>query len=116
MNKSNDKKLYRSDVDRMLGGVCGGIAEYFSADVTLVRVLWVLAAVFLHGLGLIAYLACLVLVPINPAHAGLPKSAKKAERTSFIVGIVLVAVGADLGESVFGDLLESLKRVENHNK
>lgn len=37
-----EKKLYRSSNDRMVGGVCGGIAEYFNIDSSLVRLLWVL--------------------------------------------------------------------------
>ena len=35
-----EKKLYRSSNDRMVGGVCGGIAEYFNIDSSLVRLLW----------------------------------------------------------------------------
>jgi phage shock protein PspC (stress-responsive transcriptional regulator) len=49
------RKLYRSRRDRVLAGVCGGLAEYFDVDPTLVRVLTVIAAVF-SGAGLIAYI------------------------------------------------------------
>ena len=37
------KKLYRSARERVLSGVCGGIAEYFDIDVTIVRLLWIIA-------------------------------------------------------------------------
>ena len=58
------KKLYRSRENRMLGGVCGGLGEYFDIDPTLVRLLFILGA-FLGipgALGLI-YLVMLIIVP-----------------------------------------------------
>ena len=48
------RKLYRSKTNRVLAGVCGGLAEYFNLDVTLIRVLFVLLAV-LGGAGLVLY-------------------------------------------------------------
>jgi phage shock protein C len=57
------RRLTRSQSDRMVGGVCGGIAEYAGIDATLVRVLVVLATVFGFGCGLVAYLACWVVMP-----------------------------------------------------
>ena len=62
------RKLYRSRQDRMLFGVCGGLGNYFNADPTVVRLLFVLAAVF-FGHGLIAYLLLALLVPIEPEAA-----------------------------------------------
>ena len=56
------RKLTRSETDRMVAGVCGGLAEYFSIDPTLVRVLFVATAIF-GGAGLWAYLVLWVLVP-----------------------------------------------------
>ena len=40
------KRLYRSTSSRMLAGVCGGIAEYFNIDPTIVRFLWVVVSLF----------------------------------------------------------------------
>lgn len=58
-----DKKLYRTEGSyKMLCGVCGGIAEYFDIDPTIVRVLWVLAF-FLGAFGLIAYFVCALIIP-----------------------------------------------------
>ncbi|WP_363317195.1 PspC domain-containing protein, partial [uncultured Porphyromonas sp.] len=57
-----EKRLYRSRGDRMLGGVCGGIAEYFNMDSSLVRILWVLFTL-MGGSGLLIYLICLVVIP-----------------------------------------------------
>lgn len=42
--EDNQKKLYRSDTDKMLCGVCGGVAEYFNVDSTLIRLLWAVLA------------------------------------------------------------------------
>ena len=61
------RKLYRSRHDRMLFGVCGGVGEYFSVDPTVVRLLFVLAAL-IGGHGLLAYLIVALVVPIEPAH------------------------------------------------
>ncbi len=59
------KKLYRSRKDYMIAGVCGGIAEYFEVDSTLVRLLTVLV-VLLGGAGIVAYLIAWVIIPKNP--------------------------------------------------
>ena len=59
------KKLYRSTKDKMIGGVAGGLAEYFDIDSTLVRVLFIVV-VFLGGGGIIAYIILLIVVPQKP--------------------------------------------------
>lgn len=59
------KKLYRSRKDYMIGGVCGGIAEYFEIDSTLVRLLAVLA-VLIGGGGIVAYIIAWIIIPKNP--------------------------------------------------
>ena len=62
------RKLYRSRTDRKLAGVCGGLAEYFNLDPTLIRVLFIILAV-LGGSGIIIYLAMWILVPNQPQGA-----------------------------------------------
>lgn len=56
------KKLYRSETDKMLGGVCGGIGEYFEIDPTIVRLLFVLITLS-GGAGIFAYLILWIVVP-----------------------------------------------------
>ncbi len=56
------KRLYRSRKERMFAGVCGGVAEYFGIDPTLVRLFFVFAALF-GGPGLLAYLIMMIVVP-----------------------------------------------------
>lgn len=60
------KRLYRSRKERMVSGVCGGIAEYFGLDPTLVRVGWVILSVFTVGTGFIGYIVMAVIVPEAP--------------------------------------------------
>ena len=56
------KKLYRSKKDHMIAGVCGGIAEYFDVDSTLVRLLVVLFAI-LGGSGILFYIISWIIIP-----------------------------------------------------
>jgi phage shock protein C len=56
------RKLYRSRSQRMLAGVCGGLAEYFNVDATLIRVLFLVLAVF-GGTGLVIYVVMWLIVP-----------------------------------------------------
>jgi len=59
------RKLYRSKTNRQLAGVCGGLAEYFNLDATLIRILFVVLAV-LGGSGVVLYLAMWIIVPKEP--------------------------------------------------
>ena len=56
------KRLYRSNSDRKIGGVCGGLAEYMEVDPTLIRLVAVCLVIF-GGTGLIAYLIAWVIIP-----------------------------------------------------
>ena len=59
-----EKRLYRSRSERMLAGVCGGIAEYLNIDPTIVRL--VFALVSLSGPGLLLYLIAAIIIPEDP--------------------------------------------------
>ena len=63
-----EKRLYRSRHDRMIWGVCGGLATYFNVDPAIVRVIMVLL-IFAHGLGIVAYVILAIITPIEPAEA-----------------------------------------------
>jgi len=60
------KKLYLSDTNRKLGGVCGGMGEYFDIDPTVVRVVFILIALLSFGLGVIAYILIWMIIPRKP--------------------------------------------------
>ena len=60
-----EKKLFRSNTNKKIAGVCGGLAEYLNMDPTVVRLIWVLVALF-AGAGLLAYLVCALIIPEKP--------------------------------------------------
>lgn len=60
-----EKRLYKSNENKMLSGVCGGIAEYFGIDPTLVRLGWVLFCA-LGGSGFLAYVIAAIVIPDRP--------------------------------------------------
>ncbi len=60
------KRLTRSSIDKKIAGVCGGHAEYFDLDPTLVRVVWLLLVLF-GGTGVLAYLILWIALPVAPA-------------------------------------------------
>jgi phage shock protein C len=62
------RRLYRSRTNRKLAGVCGGLAQYFNTDATLIRVLFVVLAL-LGGPGLVIYLVLWIVVPEEPLGA-----------------------------------------------
>jgi len=61
------KRLYRSRQHKMLGGVCGGIAEYLGADPTIVRVAWIVLSLFPLIPGILVYIIAWIIIPKEPA-------------------------------------------------
>lgn len=59
------KKLYKSNQNKMIDGVCGGIAEYFGIDPTVVRLIWALFSL-MGGCGILAYIIAAIIIPRNP--------------------------------------------------
>ncbi len=57
------KRLYRSRDDKILGGVCAGIAEYLEIDPVVVRLLWVIGTLLSMGLGIVAYILAWIIIP-----------------------------------------------------
>jgi phage shock protein PspC (stress-responsive transcriptional regulator) len=62
---TDDRRLRRSTTDRQIAGVCGGMAEYFNTDPTLVRLIWVVLSIFGGAVigGIIAYLLAWLIIP-----------------------------------------------------
>jgi len=65
------KRLYRSRDERIVWGVCGGIAKYFDVDPTLIRLIAVLT-LFLGCAGLLVYIILTIIVPLEPQETRLP--------------------------------------------
>lgn len=59
------KKIYKSNVDKRIDGVCGGIADYLNIDATVIRLLWAIL-VLCAGTGILAYILCAIIIPRNP--------------------------------------------------
>ena len=59
------KRLYRSRKDKMLAGICGGLAEYFAVDPSLVRIACVLLCLY-AGTGLLVYILAAIIIPEDP--------------------------------------------------
>jgi phage shock protein C len=60
-----ERRLYRSRDEKMIGGVCGGLAEYFNVDPTLVRLIWVIITL-IGGAGVLLYIVLWLIMPISP--------------------------------------------------
>lgn len=60
-----EKKLYKSTTDKKIAGVCGGVAEYFGLDSTLVRIGYAALIIF-AGTGLLLYIICALVMPDRP--------------------------------------------------
>lgn len=61
------KRLYRSRSQRVLAGVCGGLAEYFNMDPTWVRLVFILLSLLGVGLFVIVYIIFWIIVPLSPS-------------------------------------------------
>ncbi len=89
------RRLYRSRRDRMLAGVCGGIAEYLEIDPILVRLVFL--ALLFSGIGVLIYLVAWILIPEEPLEQESPPPREADEeslhRMRRNTGILLIVVG-----------------------
>ena len=71
MSAASQARLFRSRTDRRIAGVCGGLAEYFDVDPTIVRVTWVILSIVAGAVvfGVVAYLIAWFIIPPAPAAA-----------------------------------------------
>ena len=77
--KGKTKRLYRSENENMIGGVCGGISEYFKIDPVIARLVAV-ALIFVHGIGVLAYLIGWIIIPLKDGKSMV--ASKKLYRSS----------------------------------
>ncbi|MBS1560452.1 MAG: PspC domain-containing protein [Bacteroidetes bacterium] len=93
-------RLYRSTTNNLLGGVCSGLASYLNVDPVIVRVAFVLAT-FADGLGILAYILLMILMPRRPWHMEMQRSHEpmsvdpttRHRSPAFWFGIGLVVIG-----------------------
>lgn len=99
--------LFRSSADRILFGVCGGLAKYFDLDASLFRVLFVLLALA-NGLGIIVYLAMAILVPLESGEAVAGNRGDKLKEFAADVGQKTKALSAEMN-------LNQSKKIKSRN-
>jgi len=88
-----EKRLYRSKKNRILGGVCGGLGEYFGIDPNLIRLLWI-ALALVNGIGLVLYIIAWILIP---EEGEPPKEPGELLVLLAIVAILLLAIPTAAG-------------------
>lgn len=102
------RRLYRIPEGRMLGGVCTGLGIYFDIDPVLARIAFVVLA-FMHGVGVLAYLALWIIVPrrplpfpgandpmavpVDPAPEVAEAADKPKGRRGQVAGLILISLG-----------------------
>lgn len=104
-----NKKLYRSRNDKMIAGVCSGLAEYFDLDPTLVR-LGVVLLSLVYGGGIIAYIVGAIVIPerslqdeYDPLQDEHGQRGEVSTRTKQIAGALLIVFGLGvLAKNIFG--------------
>lgn len=111
MNKVS-KKLYRSEEDKIIFGVCGGLSEYFEVDPVIVRIVFLLLLFTSNGVGLVLYLMLALILPSKAESkkedilgeaekriqslAGEVRSNKSFSDAGSIIGIVIILIGTSL--------------------
>ncbi len=87
------KRLYRSVENSKLGGVCGGLGEYFNIDPTFIRIIAILL-IFADGVGILAYIIAWIIMPKKPFDlVGTPAETSESDWNRYLPGVILIAVG-----------------------
>ncbi len=89
------KRLYRSKETHIVGGICGGLGDYFKIDPVLIRLVWLILILF-GGIGILLYFIAWIIIPVNPesvAAKAEPIDHEAATRGRFWWGLVLVLIG-----------------------
>ncbi|MCJ7801463.1 MAG: PspC domain-containing protein [Candidatus Marinimicrobia bacterium] len=87
------KRIYRSQEDRIIAGVCGGFAEYFGIDPTIVRLVWIFFTIF-GGMGILAYIFSIILISENVMlNKNKIKTDSDQDEKLVLWGVVIIIVG-----------------------
>jgi phage shock protein C len=93
MSADTTPRLHRSATDRVVAGVCGGLAEYLEVDPTLVRLAFIVGTLW-GGLGVLIYLILAVVLPVDPRTQ--PMIVHRPQHGRNLAGAVLILLGAVL--------------------
>ncbi len=93
--QSPRRMLFRSPADKLVGGVCGGMADFLGWDPTLVRIAWVVLTLVTGGGGFLAYLALWILLPVGTTEDGQqrPAAVELNEQNLSRVAFILIGLG-----------------------
>jgi phage shock protein C len=98
----SEKRLFRSTTDRRVAGVCGGLADYFGLDATLVRVIYFVALILPGGIGILPYIVLWIVLP-EKTGAASPSSAIAIAEERYARGEItadeLAQIRGDLGST-----------------
>ena len=86
------KRLYRSQSNKVIAGVCGGIAEYLNADPTVIRIAWILLSLLPLVPGILIYIAAWIIIPKNPSKT-VSTGTSSSVSGAGAVGIFFVIIG-----------------------
>lgn len=99
-----EKKLLRARNDKVLAGVCGGLAKYLGLDATILRIVWAILLISPGGIGLIAYVLAAVIIPQEPlvyeediesfGEMDFEKAKEEQEKRITYTGLFFIALGA----------------------
>jgi phage shock protein C len=97
--QSTSRRLVRLPAHGKLGGVCAGLADYMDADVTIVRLVWVVLSIVPGGLvgGVVAYVAAMVIMPVSNANIAAPRARVTRSRTDRKIAGVCGGLAENLG-------------------
>ena len=97
------RRLYKSSSDRIIDGVCGGIAEYLEIDSSVVRLLLVAFSILSVGAGILFYVIAMLIIPTKPAHVDGTPSVEQEKKMSnagataaLLIGIIIMIIGVTL--------------------
>jgi phage shock protein C len=86
------KRLYRSTKNKILAGICGGIAEYLDTDPTFVRIIWIVLTL-LGGSGIILYIIAYLIMPENPEKTGEVQNETNSKANIFLGSLLIILGG-----------------------
>jgi len=88
------RRLNKSNSNRIFDGICGGLAEYFNVDATLIRVLWIIFTFLSPPAGIVGYIIGIVVIPRNPKLVEDDSDGPVIKRDlNIILGIFLIFLG-----------------------
>lgn len=91
----------RSKNDRVILGVCGGLAEYFKIDASIIRIIWFILAIPSFGTLAIAYILCGILIPEDDGYIHQDGESTNKGNSSLYIGLGLILVGAYMLLKIF---------------